>query len=202
MIKIDEIAAAIRGAYADGPISPVRAHLPPSDIDAAYAIQEANTVYWESNGRRIIGCKIGLTSSAVQRQLGVDRPDFGMPFADMLVGEDDPVLPTRILQPRIEAEVAFLIDRDIDIEKPTIADVIRAVAYVMPALELVGSRIRDWDIGIVDTIADNASTGLFVLGGPVRRIDALDLRAAEMTMSRGGETSYLRGQAPLVLAIH
>jgi 2-keto-4-pentenoate hydratase len=140
MTKTGEIAAAIRGAYAGGPISPVRAQLPPSDIDAAYAIQEANTVYWESDGRRIIGCKIGLTSTVVQRQLGVDRPDFGMLFADMLVGEDDPVLPTRILQPRIEAEVAFLIDRDIDIEKPTIADVIRAVAYVMPALELVGNR--------------------------------------------------------------
>src|ERR1700722_14923217 len=114
MTKTDEIAAAIRGAYADGPISPVRAHLPPSDIDAAYAIQEANTAYWESEGRRIIGCKIGLTSTEVQRQLGVDRPDFGMLFADMLVGEDDPVLPARILQPRIEAEIAFLIDRDID----------------------------------------------------------------------------------------
>ena len=93
----------------------------------------------------------------------------------------------RVLQPKIEAEVAFLLDRDIEVETPTVADVVRAVAYAMPALEIVGSRITKWDIGIVDTVADNASSGLFVLGGPVRRLDGLDLRALYMQMTRKDE---------------
>ena len=81
----------------------------------------------------------------------------------------------------------FLLDRDVDVEAPTVADVLRAAAYTMPALEIVGSRITNWDIGIVDTVADNASSGLFVLGGPVRRLDGLDLRALQMQMTRREE---------------
>jgi 2-keto-4-pentenoate hydratase len=92
-----------------------------------------------------------------------------------------------VLQPKIEAEVAFLLDRDVDVEAPTVADVLRAVAYAMPALEIVGSRITNWDIGIVDTVADNASSGLFVLGGPVRSLEGLDLRALQMQMMRREE---------------
>src|SRR5207237_10380107 len=87
----------------------------------------------------------------------------------------------------IEAEVALLLDRDVEVEAPTVADVVRAVAYAIPALEIVGSRITKWDIGIVDTVADNASSGLFVLGGPVRRLDGLDLRALQMQMTRREE---------------
>ena len=157
------------------------------DVDAAYAIQQENTAHWQEEGRRVVGSKIGLTSRAVQKQLGVDRPDFGVLFADMMVAEDEPVAAGRVLQPKIEAEVAFLLDRDIDVETPTVADVLRAVAYAMPALEIVGSRITNWDIGIVDTVADNASSGLFVLGGPVRRLDGLDLRALQMQMTRREE---------------
>jgi 2-keto-4-pentenoate hydratase len=183
----DKFATALRAAYAGLPISPIRPHFSEGDVDGAYAVQEANTAYWQAQGRRIVGCKIGLTSPAVQRQLGVNRPDFGILFADMLVAEDEPIALDRILQPRVEAEVAFLLDRDIDVEQPTVADVIRAVAYVMPALELVGSRIQDWDIGIVDTVADNASAGLFVLGCPVKRVADLDLRALDMKMSRRHE---------------
>jgi 2-keto-4-pentenoate hydratase len=182
-----ELAGMLRGAYAGKPISPIRPYLPALDVDAAYAIQQENTAYWQAEGRRIVGSKIGLTSSAVQKQLGVDRPDFGVLFGDMLVAEDEPVAAGRVLQPKIEAEVAFLLDRDIDVEAPTIADVILAVGYVMPALEIVDSRIKGWDIGIVDTVADNASSGLFVLDGSVRRLDGLDLRALEMKMIRRDE---------------
>ena len=183
-IKHSELAARIREAYAGTPIAPIRSQLAELDLDAAYAIQQENTAHWQAEGRRLIGSKIGLTSLAVQKQLGVDRPDFGALFADMLVGEDEPVAVGRVLQPKIEAEVAFLLDRDINAEEPTIADVILAVGYAMPALEIVGSRITNWDIGIVDTVADNASSGLFVLGGPVRRLDRLDLRALQMQMTR------------------
>jgi 2-keto-4-pentenoate hydratase len=185
--KHSELAARIREAYAGTPIAPIRSQLSEVDVDAAYAIQQENTARWQSEGRRPVGSKIGLTSLAVQKQLGVDRPDFGVLFADMLVGEDEPVAVGRVLQPKIEAEVAFLLDRDIDAEAPTIADVILAVGYAMPALEIVGSRITNWDIGIVDTVADNASSGLFVLGGPVRKLDGLDLRALQMQMTRQDE---------------
>ena len=178
-----ELAAQIRAAYAGIPIAPIRPQLPDLDVDAAYAIQQENTAHWEKEGRRVVGSKIGLTSRAVQKQLGVDRPDFGVLFADMIVGEDEPVAAGRVLQPKIEAEVAFLLDRDVEVETPTVAD----VAYAMPALEIVGSRIINWDIGIVDTVADNASSGLFILGGPVRRLDGLDLRALQMQMTRKDE---------------
>ena len=185
--KHSEIAARIRAAYAGAPIASIRAQLADLDVDAAYAIQQENTAYWQSEGRRPVGSKIGLTSRAVQKQLGVDRPDFGVLFADMIVAEDEPVAAGRVLQPKIEAEVAFLLDGAVDVEAPTIADVIGAVAYAMPALEIVGSRITNWDIGIVDTVADNASSGLFVLSGPVRRLDGLDLRALQMQMTRREE---------------
>jgi 2-keto-4-pentenoate hydratase len=185
--KQNEVAARIRAAYAGTPIAPIRPQLADLDVDAAYAIQQENTAHWQAEGRRLVGSKIGLTSRAVQKQLGVDRPDFGVLFADMIVAEDEPVAAGRVLQPKIEAEVAFLLDRDVDVEAPTVADVLRAVAYAMPSLEIVGSRITNWDIGIVDTVADNASSGLFVLGGPVRRLDGLDLRALQMQMTRREE---------------
>lgn len=148
--KHGELAAQIRAAYAGTPIAPMRTRLTDLDVDAAYAIQQENTAHWEKECRRVVRSKIGLTSRAVQKQLGVDRPDFGVLFADMIVGEDEPVAAGRVLQPKIEAEVAFLLDRDVDAETPTVADVVRAVAYAMLALEIVGSRVADWDIGIVD----------------------------------------------------
>jgi 2-keto-4-pentenoate hydratase len=185
--KHSEFAAQIRAAYAGTPIAPIRTQLAELDVDAAYAIQQENTAHWQAEGRRLVGSKIGLTSRAVQNQLGVDRPDFGVLFADMMVAEDEPVAAGRVLQPKIEAEVAFLLDRDVDVEAPTVIDVLRAVAYAMPALEIVGSRITNWDIGVVDTVADNASSGLFVLGGPIRRLDGLNLRALQMQMTRREE---------------
>jgi 2-keto-4-pentenoate hydratase len=197
--KRGELAALIRAAYAGTPIAPIRPRLAELDVDGAYAIQQENTAHWEAEGRRLIGSKIGLTSRAVQKQLGVNRPDFGVLFADMIVAEDEPVAAGRVLQPKIEAEVAFLLDRDVDVEAPTVADVLRAVAYAMPALEIVGSRITNWDIGIVDTVADNASSGLFVLGGPVRRLDGLDLRALQMQMTRREEV-VSKGTVPHALA--
>jgi len=101
--KYGEVAARIRAAYAGTPIAPIRPQLTDLDVDAAYAIQQENTAYWETEGRRLVGSKIGLTSRAVQKQLGVDRPDFGVLFADMIVAEDEPVAVGRVLQPKIES---------------------------------------------------------------------------------------------------
>jgi 2-keto-4-pentenoate hydratase len=186
--RIGEAAERLREALATGKAcAPVRDLLPPSDLRAAYAVQETNTTYWIANGRRPVGRKIGLTALSVQRQLGVDQPDFGMLYADMAVGDGEEIAPSRLQQPKIEGEIAFILDRDLAFEQPTTADVARAVGYVVPAIEVVGSRIANWDIKIVDTIADNASSGLFVLGGPPRRLEGLDLRLCGMVIERRGE---------------
>ena len=140
-----------------------------------------------TSGRRLVGRKIGLTAKAVQQQLGVDQPDYGALFADMERGDGDEIGAHEVLQPRAEAEVALVLDRDLAHDQPTLADLIRAVAFAVPAIEIVGSRIANWDIRIVDTIADNPSSGLYVVGGPARRLDGLDLRAGSMMMTRDGE---------------
>lgn len=180
---------AVRLSKADtncAPISAIRGELPELDLDAAYAIQEINTKKALADGRRLVGRKIGLTAKTVQAQLGVDQPDFGMLFADMEVDMAGQVPQGRLIQPKVEAEIAFVLDRDLDLEAPSSADVSRAIAYVSPALEIVDSRIENWDIGIVDTVADNASSGLFVLGSDQKSVSDLDLRLCGMVMEEGG----------------
>lgn len=180
------------------PCPPIRDLLTAGGIDQAYAAQEINTRRWLDKGRRLVGRKIGLTSVAVQHQLGVDQPDYGMLFDDMYVPDGWDIERDRLIQPRVEAEIAFVLGRDLDHPHITVTDVIRATEFVLPAIEVVDSRIRDWKINILDTIADNASSGLYVLGGMPRRLDGLDLRAAEMTMdSAGTEVSSGNGAACL-----
>ena len=172
-----------------GPCAPVRDLIGVDDLDTAYAVQELSTARAVEQGRRIVGRKVGLTSPAVQKQLGVDQPDFGILYSDMAVGEGMPIEPSRTMQPKVEAEIALILGTDIMHEDPTVADIVLATAYAVPALEIVGSRIADWDIRITDTIADNASSGLFVLGGPARPLAGLDLgTGAVMTLKRGDET--------------
>ena len=186
--QIEALAERLRRAEETGaPCGPIREHLPEGDVEAAYAVQRANTEFWTKQGRRLVGRKIGLTAKAVQRQLGVDQPDFGMLLADRTVGDGEEIYPGLVMQPRVEAEIALIIERDLTAERPTVADVIRATAFAVPAIEVVSSRIADWDIRIVDTIADNASFGLYVLGGPPRSLDGLDLRLCGMVMERRGE---------------
>lgn len=185
---IHAAAARLRRAAETGiPTGPVRDDLPPGDIAAAYAIQKVNTDHALAAGRRLVGRKIGLTSKVVQKQLGVDSPDFGMLFADMAMADGDEVSPGGVLQPKVEAEVALVLGRDLPHAEPTLADVIAATAYALPAIEIVGSRIDKWDIRLVDTVADNASAGLFVLGTTPVKLDGLDLRLAGMVMERRGD---------------
>lgn len=180
-------ALALREAYRSGkPCAPVRDLLEANDIAAAYAVQELNTQQWLAQGRRLVGRKIGLTSVAVQKQLGVDQPDSGMLFADMAVCDGEPVPLGAVLQPKAEAEVAFVLGRDLDMAQPTVADVMRAIDYATIAIEIVGSRIANWDIRLVDTVADNASSGLFVLGNTPYALPGLDLRDCTMQMTRNG----------------
>ncbi|MEU3616958.1 2-keto-4-pentenoate hydratase [Streptomyces sp. NPDC006872] len=167
---------------------PVRTLLDDGDVEAAYAVQQLNVRRGLDAGRRIVGRKIGLTSRAVQAQLGVDRPDFGALFADMAVPDGGEVSAGRLLQPKVEAEVALVLGRDLPHRECTVVDVLRAVDFALPALEIVDSRVRGWDISLVDTVADNASCGLYVLGGTPVPLTAVDLRAVTMTMTRAGET--------------
>jgi len=181
----DLLAEATRTGVA---CPPVRDLLDGGDLETAYAVQQLNVRRGLDAGRRIVGRKIGLTSPAVQRQLGVDRPDFGALFADMAVPDGGEVPVGRLLQPKVEAEVALVLGRDLPHPECTIVDVLRAVDFALPALEIVDSRVRNWDISLVDTVADNASCGLYVLGGTPVPLTAVDLRTVTMTMSRDGET--------------
>lgn len=156
-------------------------------IASAYAVQRHNTQRQLDQGHRLVGRKIGLTSLAVQKQLGVDSPDFGMLFAHMAVGDGEEISMARTLQPKVEAEIALVLERDLVHEKHTFADLLSATAYALPAIEIVGSRIANWDIKLVDTIADNASSGLFVLGSRPVKLRSLDLAGCAMTMTRAQE---------------
>lgn len=194
-----EAAERLRSAQdRRAPCPPVRDLLPRGSVEAAYAVQRANVDIELAAGRRVAGWKVGLTSSSVQQQLGVDRPDFGVLFADMGYGDGDPVPLDRLLQPRAEAEIAFVLDRDLTTADVGPAEVIRSTAYVQPAIEVVDSRIAGWDIDIVDTVADNASSGLFVVGGTRTALVDVELGEVDMELRRDGEVvSSGRGDACL-----
>jgi 2-keto-4-pentenoate hydratase len=186
--EIVEVADLLADAAATGrACQPVRELLPGGDIESAYAVQRLNVAHAVAAGRRLVGRKIGLTSPAVQRQLGVGQPDFGALFADMAVVEGGTVPLGRLLQPKVEAEVALVLGADLPYADCTVAELLRATEFALPALEIVDSRIANWDISIVDTVADNASSGLFVLGGTPVPLDRIDLRSVRMTLSRNNE---------------
>jgi 2-keto-4-pentenoate hydratase/ferredoxin len=184
-VSEDAVATAVdrleRAVRAGVPCAPVLDVLP-ANLTAGYAVQSVLTARAIASGRRVVGRKVGLTNPVVQRQLGVDQPDLGVLFADMAVADGATVDPGRLLQPRIEAEVAMVIGADLDGPGLTGERVRAAVAEVVASLEIVASRIAGLDISLVDTVADNASSGLFVLGGARRPLGGLDLSAVRMTM--------------------
>jgi 2-keto-4-pentenoate hydratase len=182
------LAARLRNAQAERtPIAPVRGEIALDDVATAYAVQQANVDLRVRNGERIVGRKIGLTSLAVQKQLGVDQPDFGTLFASMAYGDSEPVPLSQLTQPKVEAEIALVLERDLTHEKHTFVDILRASAYALAAIEIVDSRIQSWDIRFVDTVADNASSGLFVLGSRPVPLRDVDISACEMTLASNGE---------------
>ncbi len=196
----DQAAQRLRDAEASClACDPVRDLIAAGDLDMAYAVQSSNVALGLAAGRRMAGRKVGLTNPAVQAQLGVDQPDFGVLFADMAVDDDGTVALASLISPRVEAEVAFVIGDDLLHQRSTAVDVIRATEFVLPAIEVVDSRVRDWDISIVDTIADNGSSGRYVLGTTPHRLTELDVRAVTMSITSddGSEVSAGNGAACL-----
>lgn len=184
----EEAAQALYRAADSGKfIAPLRDSFPDMSADDAYAIQTINIERRVAQGRRVVGRKVGLTSLVVQRQLGVDQPDFGTLLDDMSFGDSEIIPLSMLHQPKVEAEIGFVLGRDLDMEHPTHQEVMQSVDYVVPALEIVGSRITDWNIKFVDTVADNASSGAYVLGSTPMSLRGLDLSLAGMHLSRRGE---------------
>jgi len=204
-VGFGEIAARLRAAYKSGPVAPLRDGLAADDLDGAYAVQQINTKIWLGEGRRIAGRKIGLTARAVQAQLGVDQPDFGILFADREVENGGTLAASALLQGKVEAEIALVLARDIDNPVATPDDVLRACAYAVPALEIVDSRIENWRISFADTVADNASSAYYVLGDRKNAMAGLDLYSCGMVMETDGQVASVGAGAaclghPLIAA--
>lgn len=166
---------------------PIAARFGIAGAHRAYAVQNLNTERWNVAGRRIVGRKIGLTSASVQRQLGVDRPDYGMLYADMEHADGDTVPFDSLIQPRAEAEIAFVMARAVDDPELPLSRLLRAVEFMLPAIEIADSAVVDWQIGLEDTIADNASSGCYLLGRERRSPGAVDLDLAGMALRLNGE---------------
>lgn len=191
MSNFDKMAADLRTAYSGKTIPPLRPDLEPNDVDGAYAIQQVNTTYWKNQGRKIVGRKIGLTSPAVQKQLGVDQPDFGVLFEDMHIKNGSQISADRLIQPKAEAEVAMILGKDITYEDCTVEQIADAVDYACCSIEIVDSRIADWKIKFADTVADNGSSALFVLGDEKHSLKNLDLYSCGMVMEVDGNIASI-----------
>ncbi len=180
-------ASALLTAYDTGePIAPLTATYDGMTLDDAYAVQLAQIEAFLARGRIVQGHKVGLTSAAMQNLLGVREPDYGHLLDDFFHLEHVPIPMGRFLQPRIEPEIGFVLGRSLRGPGVTVPEALAAIDFVVPALEIVDSRIRDWKIALYDTIADNASSGAVVLGSTPTRPGAVDLRLAGATLHRNG----------------
>ena len=169
------------------PIAPLTATHPDMTIEDAYHVQQRMIARRLEQGERIIGKKIGVTSTAVMNMLGVHQPDFGYLLDSMVYNEGESVEMDALIQPKAEGEIAFLLKKDLQGPGVTAADVLAATEGVMACFEIVDSRIQDWKIRIQDTVADNASCGVFVLGDQLVDIANLDLALAGMVLEKNGE---------------
>jgi 2-keto-4-pentenoate hydratase len=188
-LAAERLIAAGRSGVATGPVRDV---LGVADLRLAYEVQRVVSAARLAEGGRVVGRKVGLTSPVVQGQFGVDQPDFGVLFEDMLVPSGGDIARGRLIAPMAEAEIAFVLGVDLDgvavgvnpaapVDGADRAAAAAAVEYAVAALEIVDSRVADWDITIADTVADNASSGLFVLGD--RRVPLSEFAPVEVTMT-------------------
>jgi 2-keto-4-pentenoate hydratase len=194
-----EVAGALRSAETGRrPIPPLRETWPEIDAVDAYEIQLLNIRQRLQAGASVRGHKVGLSSKAMQDMMNVDEPDYGHLLSDMEVFQDQPVAAGRYCYPRVEVEVAFVLGETLPGVGCTEDDVLRATEYVAPSIELIDSRIADWNIEIADTVADNASSAGFVLGPERVRPEDVDLRAINAVLTRSGE-KVAEGRSDAVL---
>lgn len=194
----DRIAAQLRAAVAERAlIDPVRTGVADRSETNAMRVQRINIGHWIDEGRRVIGAKVGITSHAAQQQFGISAPASGTLFSDMLATDGAVIDFELVPQLRVEAEIAFVLKSDIDMPLPTLVDVLCAIDYALPAIELVSSRIRDWDIGIFDFIADNAAASMVVLGETPFDIRSCDARTLGSATTISGSRSFGSGGAYL-----
>jgi 2-keto-4-pentenoate hydratase len=173
---VQDAAAALAHAYDSGKaIPPIVESHPRATVTDAYRIQQAQVETWARSGEVVRGYKVGLASRALQRQVGVDEPDFGRLTGGMFHLEHMLIPPKRFIQPRVQPGIAFLLERPLQGPGVTVGDAVRAVDCVLPALEIADSRIQDWNVSAVDTIADNASCGGVVLGSTPTLLNKVDL---------------------------
>lgn len=183
----EELARRLRHAYTNGAVPPMRDGLEPTDADGAYVVQELNTNHWLQAGRRIVGRKVGLTAKSVQTQLGVGQPDFGVLFSDMKIDDGGQLLASKCLQPKAEAEIAIILNADINDRNATPERVAAAVGEAAAAIEIVDSRIADWKITFADTVADNGSSAFYVLSKTRLPLGELDLWTCGMVLEVNGD---------------
>lgn len=190
-----ELADAERSRVPMAPLTAIH-----SDIDVvdAYEIQLINIRQRVAEGARVVGHKVGLSSEAMQKMMGVDEPDYGHLLADMEVFEDKPVPAGRFLYPRVEVEVGFILADDLPGAGCTEDDVLAATAAFAPSIELIDTRIKDWKIALCDTIADNASSAGFVLGKERVSPKDVDIKGIDAVLTRNGEV-VAEGRSDAVL---
>jgi 2-keto-4-pentenoate hydratase len=175
--KYQEIARQIiKAEETQAPIAPLTETYPEITVDDAYAIQIEVIEEKKRKGARVVGKKIGLTGEKIRQQIGVDEPDFGILMDHIVLREDEPLRMSELLAPRIEFELAFLLAQDVIGPGVNVSTVLSATEGVIPSVEVVDSRMRDWKIKLQDTIADNASNARVVLGPYMRHPSELDLK--------------------------
>lgn len=168
-------------------IEPLTSSYPDLRIEDAYHIQLFNVSEKVNQGNKIVGKKVGLTSKAMQQLLGVNEPDYGHLLSNMIIEDGGMVPKKKVLQPKVEGEVAFILKEDLQGPHITIPDVIKATNYILPAIEVVDSRVQNWKIKLVDTIADNASSAFYVLGGKPIQLEDIKIELTGMVLKKNGE---------------
>ncbi|MFJ7825409.1 2-keto-4-pentenoate hydratase [Psychrobacillus sp. NPDC096623] len=188
MVLISKLAnELIEAEYYKAPIAPLTERYPDLTLSDAYHIQLQYVEKKVERGARIVGKKIGATSKAIQTMFGVEQPDYGHLFDTMMYMDGDKVPLQNLLQPKVECEIAFVLKKDLIGPNVTPEDVIEATDYIVPAIEIIDSRIEDWKIKFEDTVSDNGSSALVVIGSKATKLEGLDLTCLGMNVLKNGE---------------
>ena len=186
-MPIEKLAESLEDArLQQNPCAPLTQTHADISVDDAYAIQQINIARRVEMGARVVGYKVGITSEAIQNWLNVDEPDFGVLLSDMEIGDGDAIESAQLIQPRVEGEIAFVLKSTLKGTSFSRAEIISAIDYALPAIEIIDSRVTDWKIKYEDTIADNASSARFVLGTTPVKLSDIDLVLAGMRLSKNG----------------